>query len=69
MRRGAEWFDKVEFHLVLWWVEAGCIPSLEEANARLELLEKYGSTERAFSFKMHVQLNRLVKLVGSILKQ
>lgn len=51
MRRGAEWFDEIEFHLVLWWVEAGCIPSLEDAKERLELLEKHGSTERAFTFK------------------
>ncbi|MDH3512801.1 MAG: DUF3291 domain-containing protein, partial [Gammaproteobacteria bacterium] len=28
MRRRREWFEKTKFHLVLWWVEAGHIPSL-----------------------------------------
>ena len=51
MRRRAEWFDKAEFYLVLWWVKAGHIPSLDEAKARLSLLERDGSTEMAFSFK------------------
>ncbi len=52
MRRRDEWFDQIEFHLVLWWVEVGHIPNLEEAHARLKLLGKYGSTQGAFSFRI-----------------
>jgi len=52
MRRRAEWFDKVDFYLVLWWLKAGDLPSLEDAKARLELLESNGPTENAFTFKI-----------------
>jgi len=51
MRRRNEWFDKIDFYLVLWWVEEGYIPTLEEAKEKLELLESQGPTEKAFTFK------------------
>jgi hypothetical protein len=51
MRRRHEWFDKVDFYLVLWWVEAGQKPSLDDAKARLKLLERIGPSEKAFTFK------------------
>ena len=51
MRRKNEWFDKIDFHLVLWWVQEGLIPTLEEAKEKLELLIKNGPTEKAFTFK------------------
>ncbi|GHA03195.1 hypothetical protein GCM10008090_10220 [Arenicella chitinivorans] len=51
MRRRSSWFDKIDFYLVLWWVQAGHIPTLEEAKERLELLSKEGPTENAFTFK------------------
>jgi len=51
MRRRAEWFEKNDFHLVLWWVKKGHIPTLEEAKQKLELLAAKGATEHAFTFK------------------
>jgi len=51
MRRRKEWFDKIDFYLVLWWVEEGHIPTLEEAKEKLELLTAKGPTENAFTFK------------------
>ncbi|MBL4673485.1 MAG: DUF3291 domain-containing protein [Arenicella sp.] len=51
MRRRHEWFDKIDFYLVLWWVEAGQIPSIDDAKARLRLLESIGASEQAFTFK------------------
>ncbi|RBP53671.1 DUF3291 domain-containing protein [Arenicella xantha] len=51
MRRRGEWFDKIDFYLVLWWVPAGHTPTLEEAKEKLELLTKGGPTEKAFTFK------------------
>lgn len=51
MRRRAEWFSKwPEATTVLWWVEAGHIPTFSEALARLERLRKDGPTDQAFSF-------------------
>jgi len=51
MRRRSEWFDKIDFYLVLWWVEENHIPTLEEAKQRLALLAESGPTEKAFTFK------------------
>ena len=51
MRRRNEWFDKIDFYLVLWWVEEGHTPTLEEAKGKLELLAVQGATENAFTFK------------------
>ena len=50
MRRRREWFDKMEFHLALWWVPAGHRPTIAEARERLELLRRRGPTEDAFTF-------------------
>lgn len=52
MRRKREWFHNLaEAHMVLWWVPAGHIPSIEEAAARLQTLRNQGPTATAFSFK------------------
>ena len=51
MRRRREWFDKLDFYLVLWWVEAGTVPTVEEAKARLAHLEAHGPSPSAFSFR------------------
>lgn len=51
MRRRHEWFEKVTIHLVLWWVEEGHLPSLEEAKQKLEMLEQNGPSEQAFTFR------------------
>lgn len=51
MRRRKEWFDKIDFHMVLWWIEQDRKPSLEEAKIRLELLKQNGPSYSAFTFK------------------
>ncbi|HYM15855.1 MAG TPA: DUF3291 domain-containing protein [Dehalococcoidia bacterium] len=51
-RRRREWFEQpAEAYLVLWWVPAGHIPSVAEADERLDHLRAHGPTERAFTFK------------------
>ncbi|MFL5895165.1 MAG: DUF3291 domain-containing protein [Thermoleophilaceae bacterium] len=51
-RRRREWFDRfASMHLVLWWVEAGTVPTLDEAKARLDHLDAHGPTPYAFTFK------------------
>jgi len=52
MRRRKDWFEtspKATF--VLWWVAAGHIPDLDEAEARLQYLRSHGPTDRAFTFR------------------
>ena len=51
MRKRQQWFEKIDFHLVLWWVEEGTIPTLQEAIQRLEILNKKGPNKEAFTFK------------------
>ena len=50
MRRRKEWFDRMEFHLALWWVPAGHRPTVVEARERLMWLHQHGESPRAFSF-------------------
>ncbi len=52
MRRRAEWFERMDRpHLVLWWVPAGTVPTLDEAKERLELLRAQGPCPEAFTFR------------------
>lgn len=51
MRRRGEWFEKSDLAtMVLWWVPAGHVPDIEEAQVRLELLRDQGPTPEAFGF-------------------
>lgn len=52
MRRKSEWFHRLaEETYVLWWVEDGHVPTLDEALTRLEHLRNKGDTPYAFTFK------------------
>ena len=51
MRRREEWFDHVEFNIVLWWIKAGELPTLKDAEEKLNLLAARGATDEAFTFK------------------
>ncbi|MBS8241342.1 DUF3291 domain-containing protein [Marinobacter lipolyticus] len=52
MRRKKEWFQKMgQAYMVLWWVPAGHIPSIEEAAQKLNTLREHGPTAKAFTFK------------------
>ncbi|MFN9030761.1 MAG: DUF3291 domain-containing protein [Betaproteobacteria bacterium] len=51
MRRRREWFDRMDAgHMVLWWTEAGHIPTVDEAIDRLQRLRAAGPSPWAFSF-------------------
>lgn len=46
------WFETMkDVHMVLWWIPAGHIPSVEEAKQRLQLLSENGPGPDAFSFR------------------
>lgn len=52
MRRRREWFEKMaEAFLALWWVPAGTIPTVGDAEARLVHLREHGPSEFAFTFR------------------
>ena len=52
LRRRRDWFLPYQGAvLVLWWIPAGHIPSIEEAKERLRWLEERGPTPDAFTFR------------------
>jgi hypothetical protein len=52
LRRRREWFEKSEEPTtVLWWIEEGHVPHLQEAADRLALLRQEGPTPLAFDLK------------------
>ena len=51
VRERAKWFEKpTRSPFVLWWVEEGHIPSIEEAKQRFDLLWANGPMPDAFTF-------------------
>jgi hypothetical protein len=53
MNRRKEWFEPLpEPHMVLWWISAGMVPTVEEAKRRLDYLAAHGPTTTAFTFKV-----------------
>ncbi len=52
LRRRLEWFEKAsQPTTVLWWVEEGHVPNLEEAADRLTYLRRHGPSPTAFDMK------------------
>lgn len=51
MRRRREWFERLETFVCLWWVPAGHVPSVAEAEERLTHLRASGPTPHAFTFR------------------
>lgn len=46
-----EWFERLSTpHMVLWWIPAGHIPTVEEALEKLAVFEDKGATAEAFTF-------------------
>lgn len=52
LRQRRAWFEQLATsHMVLWWVPAGHIPTVDEALARLERLRREGPGPAAFTFR------------------
>jgi len=52
LRGRKQWFEQMEGPiLVLWWVPAGEIPTVGEAQERLRHLTDHGPTPHAFTFR------------------
>lgn len=51
LRDRAQWFERLGTpHYAMWWIEAGTLPTVEDAADRLALIEQHGDTEQAFRF-------------------
>ena len=53
MKRRREWFDRMEVYLALWWVPAGHVPTVAEAEERVTLLSAIGPSPEAFTFRRY----------------
>jgi hypothetical protein len=53
LRRRREWLDHygISNHLVLWWIPAGHVPTVDEAAERLAHLDRHGPTGYAFTLR------------------
>ncbi len=52
MKKRKQWFEHMkEAFQVLWWIPAGHIPNLFEAQKKLELLRAKGPSPEAFTFR------------------
>jgi hypothetical protein len=52
LRARRQWFEQIEGPiLVLWWIPAGEIPTVREAQERLRHLAAHGPTPHAFTFR------------------
>ncbi len=52
LRRRLEWFEQMtEAHVALWWIEAGTLPTLDDARERLLKLRADGPTLQEFTLR------------------
>jgi hypothetical protein len=50
--RREEWFARMdERYFVMWWVPAGCRPTVQEAIERLDHLRQHGPSDHAFGWE------------------
>ena len=65
MHRRHQWFKpQTSPYFVMWWIEAGTVPTLEEALAKLEHLRKQGPSSHAFGWR-NLQGARLWEQAGA----
>ena len=56
MNKRRQWFAKPQGpYMVLWWIAAGRLPTVEEAGERLARLARDGPSPAAFTFKQRFQ--------------
>ncbi|MBI1281174.1 MAG: DUF3291 domain-containing protein [Anaerolineaceae bacterium] len=60
-RRRKEWFHKMDTPAIaLWWIDAGHIPTVDEAKEKLALIEQHGVTPAAFTFKQRFTVEEML---------
>jgi hypothetical protein len=58
-KKRAEWFSAMKSqHFVMWWVDEGHVPTVEEARNKLDYLERHGDSDQAFGWSHlpHIKL-------------
>ena len=61
LKKKEKWFKEIKGNdHVLWWVPKNHTPTLNEAKIHLSLLESFGPTINAFTFKKHFSLSEFL---------
>jgi hypothetical protein len=60
VRRRREWFERIETFMALWWVPAGHLPTVDEAEERVETLRRLGPTPEAFTFRQRFEPEKAI---------
>ncbi len=59
-QRRAEWFPVLDHAwFLLWWIEPGRKPTLDEATAKKELLDREGPSEAVFGWERFPELREI----------
>lgn len=59
LRKKSDWFTPIKTaHQALWWIPKDHRPTLEEGKQKLDLLNKMGPTQEAFTFATERQFIR-----------
>jgi len=54
LRRRREWFESMtQAYTALWWIPAGTVPTVADAEAKVRYLRAHGPTPPAFSLSVH----------------
>jgi len=54
LRGRREWFERMtDVYAALWWIPRGHIPTVREAEERLDHLREHGPTAHAFTLRQH----------------
>jgi Domain of unknown function (DUF3291) len=54
LRRRREWFQKMaQAYTALWWIPAGTLPAVADAEEAIRHLRAHGPTPRAFTLREH----------------
>lgn len=54
LRRRREWFEHMtDPYTAVWWIPAGTLPTVSDAEDRIRHLRRHGPTPYAFSFRVH----------------
>ncbi len=59
LRRRQEWFERMhDAFVALWWIDAGTLPTIDDARERLAALRADGPTPFAFTLKQPFPVSR-----------
>ena len=61
LRQRRDWFTKMaSMHMVMWWLPAGELPTIDDMKAKLDHINTHGPTPAAFTFKQRFTVEEML---------